>query len=89
MHGLDEQSLQSIIQQLHRLAVVVPLPVDVPLVVEADPKDNPIVPTAISGRADALCTLDHHLHDPNVVAYCRQNGVRVIDDTELLGEIRG
>jgi hypothetical protein len=55
-----------------------------PRVVPADPDDDPIVHTAVMGRADALCTLNRDFFNPWVRDYCRERGVMVANDVELL-----
>ncbi len=88
LHGRDERGIRRVISRVLQLAVVVPLPADLPAVVPDDPKDNPIVMTAIAGKAEVLCTLDKHLHDSKVVDFCARHGVRVVKDASLLAELR-
>lgn len=57
-------------------------------VVPDDPDDDPIVQTAVVGRADVLCTRDPHLRDPFVQALCRVYGIRILDDIALMRELR-
>jgi predicted nucleic acid-binding protein len=64
------------------------LPADLPPIVPADAKDNPIVMTAVVGKAAVLCTLDKHLHQPPVVDFCAKHGVRILKDADLLAELR-
>ena len=54
-----------------------------PRVVPADEDDDPIVHTAVVGRADAICTLNHHFYDSFVIEYSRSHGVLVANDVEL------
>ena len=54
-----------------------------------DPDDDVVVATAIEGRADVVCTLDRHLLNPLVQAYCATFQIRVLTDVELLTELRG
>jgi len=70
-------------------AEVVALP-DATLIptVSVDRDDDFIVATAVLGRADVLCTLDKHLHSPEVVDYCRANRIWVRTDTALLMLLR-
>lgn len=56
-------------------------------VILADPKDDPVLYTAVAGKADVLCTLDRHFHAPDVVAFCTEHGIRVMSDVELLREL--
>lgn len=88
LHKLDDHGIRRVITRLYKLAVVVALPAEIPQIVHGDPKDNPIVMTAIAGRAEVLCTLDRHIRDEQVRQYCRQQGVRVLTDAELLKELR-
>lgn len=53
-------------------------------VVVADPDDAVILQTATAGKADVICTLDRHLLDPRVIAWCRDRSIRVERDVELL-----
>jgi putative PIN family toxin of toxin-antitoxin system len=88
LHRLDDARVRRVISRLSKLAVVVPLPSAITPAVPNDPKDDPIVMTAIIGKADVLCTLDRHLRAPAVAAYCAAQGVRVLRDAELLSELR-
>ena len=53
-------------------------------VVPDDAEDDPVVHTAVVGRADALCTLNRHFFHPAVAGYCRDRGVLIVTDLELL-----
>jgi hypothetical protein len=59
-----------------------------PPVVPSDSSDDPVVHTAVMGRADALCTLNRHFYHPSVRDYCRQRGVIIATDVELLRLLR-
>ena len=59
-----------------------------PLVVLADREDDPIIATAVGGKADVLASLDEHLYRPEVVAYCRSRGIEVMNDVELIRRLR-
>ncbi len=59
-----------------------------PRVVPSDPDDDPVVHTAVIGRADALCTLNRDFFDPAVRDYCREHGVLVLNDVDLLRLLR-
>jgi hypothetical protein len=47
-----------------------------------------IVQTAISGKAEYICTLDEHFYEAPVVAFCVERGLTVISDLSLLELIR-
>lgn len=89
LHKLRDARIRRVVSRFYKLATLVPLPSPMPVTVPQDPKDNPIVMTAIAGQAEVLCTLDRHLHEPSVFALCASQGVRVIRDAELLTELRG
>lgn len=70
-----------------RVASEIVEPASGPRVVLADPKDDPVVYTAVSGRADVLCTLDNHFHAANVIEFLGRYAIRVRTDVELLREL--
>ncbi len=55
-----------------------------PPIVPSDPDDDPIVHTAIMGRADALCTLNRDFYHPAVRDYCQARGVLIASDVDIL-----
>lgn len=57
-------------------------------VVLSDPDDDHVVYTAVNAKADVLCTRDRHFYSDPVPAFCRQNGIEVMDDVELLKRLR-
>jgi putative PIN family toxin of toxin-antitoxin system len=57
-------------------------------VVPNDEEDDPVLETALSGRAHVLCTLDRHFHHQAVLKSCREHGVQVLTDVELLSVLR-
>ena len=59
-----------------------------PAVVLSDPKDDPVIETALLGRADVLCTLDRHFGHPDVLAFCTKRSLRVLTDVDLLSDLR-
>jgi putative PIN family toxin of toxin-antitoxin system len=88
LHKLSDAKIRRVVSHFYKLSALVSLPSPLPIVVPLDPKDNPIVMTAVAGQAEVLCTLDRHLHEPHVVLLCADQGVRVLRDTELLAELR-
>ena len=80
--GLDPRRIQEYRDLLATVAEIVD-PATVHHVVSSDPDDDSVVQTAVTGRADVLCTRDAHLLDPGVVSYCAERGVRVMDDVAL------
>ena len=76
-------------EELYRLAEVVQPPAGTPAEpISRDPDDNPILQTAVLGRANVLCTLDRHFRDPGVLQYCAEHGIQVKSDLELLQQLR-
>jgi len=59
-----------------------------PRVVVSDPEDDPVVHTAVAGQADALCTLNRHFYHPAVRDYCRERGVLIASDVDILNLLR-
>jgi hypothetical protein len=55
-----------------------------PRVVPSDPDDDPVVHTAVIGRVDALCTLNRDFYNPSVRDYCRERGILVASDVDIL-----
>ncbi len=88
VHGLTPDEVEQYIRDVEAGAEVVDVPVPLPFQVQHDPDDDPIVAAAVFGRIDFLCTRDRHLRRNEVVAYCGQFNVRVLDDVELLAELR-
>jgi predicted nucleic acid-binding protein len=53
-----------------------------------DPDDDPVIQTAAVGKADVLCTLDRHFHQPDVRGWITNQGIQVTSDVELLHMLR-
>lgn len=89
MHGLGEAGIDAFVAAVQAMGVItVPASPTPTPVVTNDPKDDPIVATAVDGHAEVLCTLDRHLRGQVVQAYCAQHGIRVLTDIELIQELR-
>ena len=87
-HQLSDAKIRRAVSRLYTASSVIGLPPDIPAIVTHDPKDDPIVLTALLGKADVLCTLDRHLHAEAVITFCTGHGIRVLKDLELLNELR-
>lgn len=85
-YGLTPVEIEARVDHLRAVAEVV-RPANGPPIVLDDPKDDPVVYTAISGNADVLCTLDHHFDTPRVLGVLSRYGIRVMPDVDLLREI--
>lgn len=80
---LSAEDIQEHVQFLFKVSeLVIPL-VGGPIVVK-DPNDDPVIYTATSGKADVLCSLDSDLREAGVVAFCRNQGIEILTDVELL-----
>jgi putative PIN family toxin of toxin-antitoxin system len=89
LHGLSPEEIQTYLEELYRTAEVVhPVVGDPAAAIAQDPDDNPILQTAVLGRANILCTLDRHFQHPEVQAYCAAHGIRILTDVELLRLLR-
>jgi putative PIN family toxin of toxin-antitoxin system len=53
-----------------------------------DQEDDPVLETALSGRAHVLCTLDRHFQHRTVLKTCNKHDIQVLTDIELLSILR-
>jgi putative PIN family toxin of toxin-antitoxin system len=87
-HKLDPDAISKVLDHLYSgFPSPVTLPSSSASFVPHDPKDDIVILTAITGQADVICTLDAHLHDQSVKAFCDQHGIRILTDIELLAEL--
>ena len=82
-HGLNEEEIEEHLDFLRRFSELVDVVIGEPVVL-SDPDDDPVVYTAVHGRADVLCTLDRDFFQPDVIAFCRAKNIAVMTDVELL-----
>ena len=88
LHGFDDATLAQYVADVKAISVLVEVSADdITPIARNDPDDDPIIAAALAGNAEVLCTLDKHLHDRDVVNFCRQHGIRVLSDVELLREL--
>lgn len=57
-------------------------------IVLADPNDDPVVYTAVAGRSDVLCAVDRDFYAAEVVFFCRERGIEIMNDVELLEKLK-
>ena len=89
LHRLSDDQINQYLVDIETAALVVsPQPDQVSPVVSDDPDDDLVIATAIVGQAEKLCTLDRHLHQPQVREYCKQRGIEILTDVELLDLLR-
>lgn len=87
-HGLSSERIDRHLADIRSSAEIVDLPAVLVASVPRDTDDEPIVATAVYGRADILCSLDRHFHERAVTAYLGQFQIRVLSDLELLNTLR-
>lgn len=87
VHGLDDAQAAEHVTDVESAAFIVPLVTSV-TAVTSDPDDNAVIGTAIDGQTEVICTLDRHFQKPDVQAYCRNHGIQVMTDVELLDLLR-
>lgn len=80
---LTDEDINEHVSLLRSRADIV-LPVVEHQVVLNDPNDDPVVFTAVDGRADILCAMDRDFYAADVVAFCRERGVEICNDVQLL-----
>ncbi len=59
-----------------------------PRVVPSDADDDPVVHTAVVGGAEILCTLNRDFYHPDVLEYCKERGVLIAGDIDILSLLR-
>jgi len=74
---------------LANAALVVEPTVVMPITL-SDPADDPVLYTAADGKADVLCTLNtRHFSTSAAQVFCKEHGIRVITDIEVLPKFFG
>ena len=86
-YGLTEQEIEEHVELLQRVSTVVEPIISEP-VVRNDADDDPVVYTAVDGHADVLCTRDTDFYAPEVIAFCRQRGIEIMNEADLLRELK-
>ncbi len=84
---LHPREVEQYLQVLGTVSEIVKPYPGAPLI-RADINDDPIVYTAVAGKANVLCTLDAHFHEPSVRAFCSERKITIMDDVELLQIMR-
>lgn len=84
---LSDKAIHTYLGLLEEAAFMVTLPTEIPSIV-SDPDDDPILQTAIVGRADVLCSRDEAFQAAAVGKVCSAHGIRVLDDVALMQELR-
>jgi len=87
LYQLMEQDIENYIQFLQDSAELVTPVVRHPVVLR-DPTDDPVIYTAVDGRVDVLCAMDRDFYAPEVLAFCQQRGIEIMNDVDLLQRLR-
>jgi uncharacterized protein len=85
--GLTSEQATEFLNEITQAAELVEISTMPAIEALRDAKDAPILLTAISGRADVICTRDRHLMNSAILSLCKPHGIRVLSDTELLDEM--
>jgi len=80
---LTQEAIEQYLAFLEAAGFLVAAPAYFPAVV-SDPDDDPILQTAIVGRADVLCTRDEAFRHKIVEDVCSAHGIRILDDITLM-----
>jgi uncharacterized protein len=65
-------------------------PVVIRPMVLSDPNDDPVLYTAVDGKADILCTRNsRHFAAPEIRSFCAERGIRVMTDVDVLRHLLG
>lgn len=82
LRNLYNLSVEDINEHIHWLRERADLvtPIVFKPVVWADPDDDPVVYTAVAGGTEVLCTLDRDFYAAEVVAFCRNRGIEVMNE---------
>ncbi len=81
--GLTTSDVTEYLEALALISFFV-TPESVPGSLLRDPSDEPILGTALAGRAEYLCTRDADFYEERVLRFCSARGIRVLTDLEFL-----
>ena len=87
IYNLTSADISEHVRFLESISEIVE-PAKGPPIVLRDPKDDPVVYTALAGQVDVLCTVDKHFFEPNVLAFCSRHRIQLMTDIELLHVLR-
>ena len=87
LYKLTSEDIAEHVRLLRSRADLVSPTVHKPVVL-ADPNDDPVVYTAVAGRADVLCALDRDFYAAEVVSFCKERGIAILNDVVLLEKLK-
>jgi putative PIN family toxin of toxin-antitoxin system len=85
---LASEAIDQYLAFLEAAGILVEAPSSSSPVVITDPDDDPILQTAVMGRAEVFCSRDEHFRHETVEKFCRAHGIRILDDITLVQELR-
>ncbi len=89
LHRLSDAEIDEFLDALYLASVIaIVQPITVGPLIEADPRDDHVLLTAIAGKADILGSNNRHFFAPAVRDVAEQHGIRILRDTELLPLLR-
>ena len=81
--GLTRFDIGEYLENLVRASTLVD-PVSVPKDILRDRADDPVLGTAVAGKADVICTRDADFFTEKVRRFGAARGIRILTDVELL-----
>jgi putative PIN family toxin of toxin-antitoxin system len=87
LYGLAWEDIVEHVELLRARADLVS-PIVYEPIVFTDPNDDPVVYTAVAGRSDVLCALDRDFYTPQVISFCSERGIEILNDVELLERLK-
>ncbi len=83
LYGPRPSQIRQHLDFIQAVAEILDPVVSAPVVLN-DPHDDPVIYTAVAGRADVICTRDADFYQPAVLEFCRMRNIRIMGDVELL-----
>jgi len=85
--GMRPNEIEQYLETLATVSEVVAPVAGTPVVLN-DVEDDPVVYSAVAGRADVLCTIDSHFYEKSVREFCKKQHIEIMGDVELLRRVR-
>ncbi|XZE32479.1 putative toxin-antitoxin system toxin component, PIN family [Pirellulaceae bacterium SH501] len=88
IHGLSDIEIEDFVRSIQQVALVVEVDSAKSDPVTRDRNDDPVIETAVRGKANYLCSIDKDIGAKEVLDYCKAVGVEVVLDTKLIAILR-
>ncbi len=85
--GLTPADITAYLEYLASASTLVD-PSAVPEALLRDATDNPVLGTALAGKADVICTRDADFFAENAQRFSAARGIRILSDVELLRSLQ-